>query len=197
MPSKQDLEIMKKAAQFVDFIGINYYQTACIAHNPIDGVGMNKMNTTGQKGSQKESGVPGLYKQIADPSLEYTDWDWAIDPKGLTNGLIELHKDYDLPILISENGLGAYDRLEDGFIHDTYRIDYLKEHILALQTAVDDGVDVMGYCVWSFCDLLSWLNGYQKRYGLIYVDFDNDLQRIKKDSYMWYQKVIQTNGEEL
>lgn len=195
MPSKHDLEIMKKACQFTDFIGINYYQTARIAYNPIGGVGMSEMNTTGQKGSQKESGIPGLYKQVSDPSLKYTDWDWAIDPKGLTRGLSELYKTYRLPILISENGLGAYDQIEEGAVHDSYRIDYLKEHIKALQAAEDEGVDVLGYCVWSFCDLLSWLNGYQKRYGLVYVDFDNDLRRIKKDSFMWYKKVIRTNGE--
>ena len=109
---------------------------------------------------------------------------------------------YDLPIVISENGLGAFDKFEDGEIHDPYRIDYLKHHIEELKKACDDGCRVLAYCTWSYTDLLSWLNGYQKRYGFVYVDRAEDensgtLNRYKKDSYYWYKHVIETNGEEL
>ena len=109
---------------------------------------------------------------------------------------------YDLPIVISENGLGAFDKFENGEIHDPYRIDYLKHHIEELKKACDDGCRVMAYCTWSYTDLLSWLNGYQKRYGFVYVDREEDencgtLNRYKKDSYYWYKHVIETNGEEL
>src|SRR5699024_10954492 len=101
---------------------------------------------------------------------------------------------YELPILITENGLGEYDTLEeDGSIHDTYRIDYLKAHVKAIQETISDGVEVLGYCTWSYTDLLSWLNGYQKRYGFVYVDREEndekELKRYKKDSYHWYKKV--------
>lgn len=194
---ENDMNLLKEASQCVDFIGVNYYQSACIAHNPLDGVGFEGMNTTGIKSTTIQSGVPGLYKQIQDSNLEYTDWDWVIDPQGLKNGLLELHHTYHLPILISENGLGAYDTLCDGNIHDEYRIEYLKLHILALKEAMKQGVKVLAYCTWSFTDLLSWLNGYQKRYGLVFIHFDDELQRIKKDSFYWYKKVIETNGEEL
>ena len=75
---------------------------------------------------------------------------------------------YDLPIIISENGLGAFDKLEeDKTIHDPYRIEYLRAHIAELKKAVADGCEVLAYCTWSCTDLLSWLNGYQKRYGFI------------------------------
>lgn len=90
---------------------------------------------------------------------------------------------------------------EDNQIHDQYRIDYLKEHLLSLAGAIQDGVPVLGYCAWSFTDLLSWLNGYDKRYGFVYVDrTDQDqknLTRYPKDSYFWYQQVISSQGRYL
>jgi len=194
---EDDLKLLKKAADLVDFIGINYYQTKTIAHNPIDGAILQGLNTSGKKGSQKENGIPGLYKEVKNETLEYTDWDWAIDPNGLRYGMVELKERYDLPIIISENGLGAFDQLEDGKINDDYRIDYLKKHLVSCNQAIKEGVDLIGYCTWSFTDLLSWLNGYQKRYGFVYIDFENDLKRIEKKSFGWYKKVIETKGENL
>jgi 6-phospho-beta-glucosidase len=193
----EDYKILKEGAELTDFIGINYYQTAMLAHNPVDGVGSGKMNTSGKKGTTEESGVPGLYKNVKNPNLEYTDWDWAIDPFGLGYGMIQLKERYGLPILISENGLGAFDVLTDeGLIHDDYRIDYIRKHIKACNDAIGEGVDLIGYCTWSFTDLLSWLNGFQKRYGFVHIDFeDGALTRRKKDSFEWYKEVIQTNGE--
>lgn len=173
---KEDISIMKQASQLVDFIGINNYQSTCIVH---------------------DSNNTKLYKEIKDPTLNYTDWNWSIDPKSFTKALIELHNQYHLPILISENGLGAYDKKENNQIHDPYRIHYLKQHIQATLEAQKQGVNIIGYCVWSFTDLLSWLNGYEKRYGLVYIDFENQLQRSKKDSFYWYKKVIETDGKQL
>ncbi|WP_305792290.1 family 1 glycosylhydrolase [Erysipelothrix sp. HDW6C] len=134
--------------------------------------------------------------------METTNWDWSIDPQGLRIGLRRISSRYDLPTLISENGLGEYDSLEaDGSIRDAYRIAYLREHLMAIQDAISDGVEVLGYCTWSFTDLLSWLNGYQKRYGFVYVDRDEtdakECKRYKKDSFAWYQQVIATNGTSL
>jgi 6-phospho-beta-glucosidase len=193
----EDLKLLKKSADLVDFIGINYYQTKTIAYNPIDGVTLQGLNTSGKKGSQKENGIPGLYKEVKNEGLEYTDWDWAIDPDGLRYGMVELKERYNLPIIISENGLGAFDQLKDGKIDDDYRIDYLKKHLISCNQGIKEGVDLIGYCTWSFTDLLSWLNGYQKRYGFVYIDFENDLKRIKKKSFGWYKKVIETKGESL
>lgn len=138
----------------------------------------------------------------ANPRLDTTDWDWAIDPQGMEYMLRDLYNRYNKPLMITENGLGAYDTLtEDGKVHDDYRIDFLRENIKAIKRAIDKGVEVLAYCPWSAVDVLSTSNGVKKRYGLIYVDrTDSDARqcaRIRKDSFYWYQKVIGSNGAEL
>jgi 6-phospho-beta-glucosidase len=192
-----DVELLKSAKP--DFLGINYYQTATNAWNPlIGGVGVGEMNTTGKKGTSTESGEPGLYKRVQNVHVSRTNWDWEIDPTGIRIAMRRITSRYRTPILITENGLGEYDKLEEGKIHDQYRIDYLSAHVSAIREAISDGSDVLGYCTWSYTDLLSWLNGYQKRYGFVYVDQDETMQgtlkRIPKDSYYWYQAVIKSNG---
>ncbi len=198
--SEGDLEILKAGKP--DFLGLNYFQSVAVEHNSVDGVGLGIENHTGKKGSFEESGIPGLYKEVIDPSIEYTNWDYTIDPVGLRIALRRLYSRYNLPILITGNGLGEYDRLERGDrIRDEYRIDFIRNHILALQAALTDGIEVLGYCTWSYTDLFSWLNGYQKRYGFIYIDRDEtdekELTRHKKNSYYWYKQVIATNGTDL
>lgn len=198
-----DAQILKQAAAQVTFMGVNYYQSCVCEYNPPDGVTpYGLMNTTGVKGSAQITGIPGIYKNPANPYLMTTDWDWSIDPTGLRYCCREITSRYALPIIISENGLGAFDKKEeDNAIHDDYRIKYLEEHLKALSLAIGEGCQVLAYCTWSFTDLLSWLNGYQKRYGFVYVDREEEegasLERYKKDSYYWYQKVIETNGERL
>lgn len=196
-----DFELLQEGKP--DFMGVNYYQSTTFEINPLEGgVGAGKMNTTGEKGTSKDSGIPGLFKTTANPNVERTNWDWNIDPQGLRIALRRITSRYDLPILISENGLGEYDQVEQGdVIHDDYRIEYLRSHIIAIQEAISDGVDLFGYCVWSFTDLLSWLNGFQKRYGFVYVnqheEGNHDLRRMKKKSFFWYKEVIDSNGEKL
>ena len=95
---------------------------------------------------------------------------------------------YRLPVLITENGLGEYDKLEDGQIHDDYRIDFLKKHVLAIKEAISDGVDVIGYTTWSYTDLLSWLNGYQQRYGFVYVDQDETMKTYSERFLLLVQR---------
>ncbi|MBC1620466.1 glycoside hydrolase family 1 protein [Listeria welshimeri] len=195
-----DMELLRAGTP--DFMGLNYYQSATVAYNPLDGVGMsNEMNTTGKKGTSKETGVPGIYKKVVNPFVKTTNWDWTIDPKGLQIALRRINSRYKLPILITENGLGEFDKLVDGEVNDDYRIDYLSAHATAIRDAISDGVDMLGYCTWSFTDLLSWLNGYQKRYGFVYVDRDVEddapMTRIPKKSYYWYKQVIETNGADL
>lgn len=105
--------------------------------------------------------------------------------------------------MIVENGLGAKDVLEDNdAIHDNYRIDYLRQHIEAMKEAIEDGVDLMGCTPWGWIDVVSASTGEMaKRYGMVYVkkydDGTGDLSRIKKDSFYWYKKVIESNGEDL
>ena len=199
----EDEKILKEAALKVDFMGVNYYQTSVCEYNPIDGATpYGAFNTTGVKGSGEVTGQPGLFKNPTNPYLKTTDWDWTIDPMGLRYGLREITSRYHLPIIISENGLGAFDKKEeDGTIHDPYRIAFLKAHIEEMKIAMAEGCEVIAYCTWSFTDLLSWLNGYQKRYGFVYVDREeaegSSMARYKKDSYYWYKEVIASNGENL
>ncbi|MGJ0985222.1 family 1 glycosylhydrolase, partial [Thomasclavelia ramosa] len=114
----------------------------------------------------------------------------------------EMYSRYRLPMIVTENGLGAYDKLtEDGKVHDQYRIEYLRKHLEQVQLAITDGCEMMGYCPWSAVDLISTHEGMVKRYGFIYVDreeFDlKTLDRYRKDSFYWYKKVIATNGDDL
>lgn len=200
--TKEDQELFKKSANLIDFMGVNYYQTSVCEYNPMDGVTpYGEMNTTGKKGTNQVTGVPGLYKNPSNPYLETTDWDWTIDPMGLRYACKEITSRYDLPIIVSENGLGAFDKItENKEIHDPYRIEFLSKHIEELMIAAEEGCEIWAYCTWSFTDLLSWLNGYQKRYGFVYVDRDEaggSLKRYKKDSYYWYKEVIESNGQSI
>lgn len=108
---------------------------------------------------------------------------------------------YEKPLLIVENGLGAYDTItEDGFIHDDYHIDYYRKHMKAMGKAIENGVDLIAYATWGCIDLVSAGTGEtRKRYGFIYVDMDDEgkgtMKRTRKDSFYWYKKVIASNGE--
>ena len=114
----------------------------------------------------------------------------------------EMYSRYRLPMIVTENGLGAYDKLtEDGKVHDQYRIEYLRKHIEQIHLAITDGCEMMGYCPWSAIDLISTHEGMVKRYGFIYVDVDDygngTYKRSKKKSYDWYKEVIATNGSSI
>ena len=136
---------------------------------------------------------------MLNPDIEYTRWDWAIFPEGLYEGMKRIQKRYgNIPIIITENGLGDQDRIDDdGAIMDEPRIEYLSQHLHWCKRALQEGIPLTGFFAWSFIDLLSWLNGYQKQYGFVYVDHEKGLERRKKQSYFWYKKVIQTQGSEL
>lgn len=166
-------------------------------------IGYGGVNWSGEKGDISEFEThPGFYEMCKNPNLDTTDWDWAIDPTGLEYIFRDIYMRYNKPLMITENGMGAFDTLtEDGKIHDDYRIQYLREHIKAMKRAMDYGVEVLAYCPWSALDLISTSNGVKKRYGFIYVDRTDDdpkeCKRLKKDSFYWYQKVIKSNGAEL
>lgn len=184
--SEEDLRIMKDYP--VDFISFSYYSSSCVAENE-EGLTMTSGNTQ---------------TAIKNPYIPSSDWGWQIDPIGLRISLIDLYDRYRKPLFIVENGLGARDQIEeDGSINDDYRIDYLKKHMIQMYHAIkDDGVELMGYTTWAPIDLVSnSTNQMSKRYGFIYVDVDDynrgSYKRIKKKSYDWYKKVIETNGESL
>ena len=142
-----------------------------------------------------------VVKSIKNPHLEVSEWGWAIDPLGLRITMNTLYDRYEKPLFIVENGLGAKDTIEeDGSINDDYRIDYLRQHIMEMKEAMEDGVELLGYTSWGCIDLVSASTGeMSKRYGFVYVDKQDDgtgtLERKRKKSFYWYKKVIETNGE--
>lgn len=193
--TEEDLAIMKAGKP--DFIGFNYYNTATAAASE----GTESEFTT-HADQQSKQGVANVFRTVDNPNLPKTEFGWEIDPMGFRATVREMYSRYRLPLLVTENGLGAYDTLtEDGKIHDTYRIKYLQDHIEQIQLAISDGVDMMGYNPWSAIDLISTHEGIKKRYGFIYVDRDEfdlkSLKRYRKDSFYWYQRVIATNGADL
>ena len=179
-----DEEILKNGC--VDFYTFSYYMSVCA--------------TMDEKALQGNGNILG---GATNPYLKASDWGWQIDPKGLSYSLNEIYDRYQIPMMIVENGLGAYDeKEEDGTINDDYRIEYLKAHIEQMKEAVEDGVDLIGYTPWGCIDLVSASTGEMaKRYGFIYVDkYDDgsgDLSRSKKKSFNWYKQVIASNGENL
>lgn len=170
----------------VDFLSFSYYMS---------------MVSSASTDRKKEKG--NFFSAVKNPYLKDSDWGWQIDPKGLRITLKKLYDRYEVPLFIVENGLGAYDVVEeDGSINDNYRIEYLKSHIEEMKEAIKDGVDLIGYTSWGCIDLVSaGTNEMSKRYGFIYVDQDDygngTLNRSKKKSFNWYKKVIETNGEDL
>ncbi len=180
----EDLGILKRGT--VDFYTFSYYMSVCQSADP-----------------EQAKGKGNIIGGIPNPYLKASEWGWQIDPKGLRYSLNEIYDRYQIPVMVVENGLGAFDRLEeDGSIHDSYRIDYLRAHIEQMHEAILDGVELMGYTPWGCIDLVSASTGEMaKRYGFIYVDkYDNgtgDSSRKRKDSFYWYKKVIESNGENI
>lgn len=139
-----------------------------------------------------------------NPYLEANAWGWETDPQCLRIALNHLYDRYHKPLFIVENGIGWADVLEeDHTIHDSYRIDYLRQNIRSMRDAVViDGIPLLGYTMWGCIDLVSAGTGeMKKRYGFVYVDMDDEgngtLNRYKKDSFYWYKKVIASDGEDL
>lgn len=183
-----DEEILKNT---VDFISFSYYVSVCATAD-------EEKNIRGE--GNLLGGVP-------NPYLKASEWGWQIDPAGLRYICNELWDKYQKPLFVVENGLGAVDRLvtdKNGnqTVEDDYRIEYMRDHLLQLEEAVEDGVEIMGYTSWGCIDLVSASTAeLKKRYGLIYVDRNDDgsgtLERYRKKSFYWYQKVIETNGKSL
>ncbi|BAD39939.1 glycoside hydrolase family 1 protein [Symbiobacterium thermophilum] len=175
-----DLDLL--AQHRMDFLSFSYYYT--------------KIND-----AARDSWDPS--DKSVNPYLPQSEWGWEIDPLGLRTALNQYYDRYQCPLFIVENGLGARDAVEaDGRVHDSYRIAYIAEHLRQVAEAIRDGVDVMGYCLWSPIDIVSCSSAeMEKRYGLIYVDLDNlgrgTGQRIRKDSFFWYRDVIASRGRTL
>ncbi len=171
-----DMDIIKKSEP--DFQSLTYYFSIPVDHCVYKG---------------------NLRNCIKDPNpfVEQTEWKWNIEAYGLKHLLDDYYHRYHLPILILENGLGYRDVLEENQVHDDYRIDFLRDHIKWMKKSIDEGVEVIGFLTWSAIDLYSTREGFEKRYGFVYVDKENHYQRIRKDSFYWYKNVIASHGENL
>ncbi len=184
-----DEESLRKGK--VDYLGFSYYMSTTVKSDAV----------SDNSGDIVNGALP---HGVENPYIKSSDWGWSIDPTGLRYTLNRFYDRYQIPLFIVENGFGAIDQVEDdGSIHDPERIQYLASHIEALKKAIEyDGVDLIGYTPWGIIDIVSFTTGeMKKRYGMIYVDRDNEgngsMKRLKKDSFTWYQNVIATNGEEV
>ena len=180
--TKEDKEIFKKGT--IDFFGLNYY-------------------SSGMSAAENRGYGNAFFHGYKNPELPINEWGWENDPVGLRFALNYLNRRYNIPIMITENGLGASDILENETVNDDYRIAFLKDHIEQMEKAIwEDSVNVLGYYVWSPIDIVSASTGeMSKRYGLIYVDIDDkgkgSRKRFKKKSFDWYKQVIASHGEDL
>jgi beta-glucosidase len=161
---------MALIAQRLDFLGVNHYSRHLV------------------RNGQPVKPVPGA---------EYTEMGWEVHPSALRRLLLRLKREYAIPPLyITENGAAFPDVISpDGGVHDPRRVNYLREYFTQARLAMDEGVDLRGYFVWSLFDNFEWSNGYSKRFGLIYVDYATQ-KRIIKDSGKWYAQVITRNHVE-
>ena len=180
----EDLELMKNNT--VDFVSFSYYVSVA-------------------ESAKVERGAGSMMAGVDNPYLKKSDWGWAIDPQGLRFILNKFWDRWQKPLFIVENGLGAKDQLieVDGVktVDDDYRINFLRDHLIQVGEAIEDGVPVMGYTTWGCIDCVSASTAeMSKRYGFIYVDRNDDgsgtLERYKKKSFGWYKKVIASNGAE-
>lgn len=184
---KQDESDKKTLAEnTVDFLSFSYY-----------------MSVISSQDNNLEKSHGNLIRGNRNPYLEESSWGWQIDAMGLRITLNQLYDRYHIPLFITENGLGAEDVLTDqGEVNDAYRISYHREHLIQMNEAIKDGVDLIGYTSWGIIDIISCGSSeMSKRYGFIYVDQDDagkgTRKRYRKDSFHWYKEVIQSNGESL
>lgn len=195
--TKEELDLLKEVADYNDFLGLNYYQPQRVAKN-YEKVEINEADRDKLTGKPGNPSFDGVYKTVMMEDKVYTKWGWEISPEGFLEGLRMLKDRYgDVKLYITENGLGDEDPIIEDEIVDIPRIKYIEEHLKAVKRAIEEGINLKGYYAWSVIDLLSWLNGYKKQYGFIYVDHKNNLERKKKLSFHWYKNVIKTRGEEL
>jgi 6-phospho-beta-glucosidase len=185
--AEADLVILAKSKS--DFLSFSYYASKCMSFAAVD--------TSKPFFRQVEQA------HVANSNLVANAWNWEIDPLGFRLILDKTYQQYKLPLFPIENGIG-WDEVWDGTqtIDDSYRIDYHRSHIQAMQQAMEiDGVDVLGYLTWAPIDILSSQGEMKKRYGFVYVNRDEhdlkDLSRIPKRSFVWMKKVTASNGVDL
>lgn len=165
---------------------------ACISHK-IDFLGVNFYSRNVVEYSAEAT--PLQVSDVLPKGSEYTEMGWEVYPQGLYEILKRLYGEYKVPNLyVTENGAAFADTVNpDGGVHDERRLNYLREHFIQVNRAIQDGVKLCGYFVWSLMDNFEWSYGFTKRFGIVYVNYNNQ-QRIFKDSALWYKQVIHDNG---
>lgn len=202
-----DMELLRSCHP--DFIGFN-----CYGNDTVEVLDFYEMDYGIFEGADNRDlsylkalmDKPGVGKSVENDKFPKGKDGHSFDPYCIRVTARRLSDRYHLPLIITENGYGRADTLEDdGTIHDSYRIEHLKETIKQMKLGIEEGADIFGYCPWSAVDLVSTREGITKRYGFIYVDRDEDdekaktaeMKRYRKDSFYWYKKVISSNGEDL
>jgi 6-phospho-beta-glucosidase len=178
----------------LDFLGANYYYPNYVVDAPP--ANDFHLNNSGDKGEACRFSLAGCFAFVTNPNGQFTDWHWEIDPDALERLLLDLSRRFPgLPILVTENGIGLPDVLQNGEVDDRARIDFVDAHLRAIGRAIQAGADVRGYFMWSLMDNFSWVNGYKKRYGFLHVD-RKTLERTAKKSAAWFASVAAKNGLE-
>ncbi len=170
----------------IDWLGINYYNNARVGHRRLTG--------DNDPGDWLGTGA------TITPLGPLTDMGWSINPQGIGDLLVRWHREFGTLIprmRITENGCAYADGVgPDGAVHDARRTDYLRAHLREVERAIDSGAPVDGYYQWSLMDNFEWAFGYEKRFGIVHVDFDTQVRTVK-DSGLWYSKVATSNGAHL
>ncbi len=185
-----DLDLI---AQPLDFLGINYYFPSTV----VDVARATEARLAGYFVSSHDPFPDLELRSLETPGRDRTAMDWEIHASGLTKLLVRIRDEYTtVPIYITENGAAFDDYVDpNGHVMDLNRIAYLQEHISAVHDAIDAGVNVQGYFVWSLLDNFEWSYGYSRRFGIVWVDFPSG-ERLTKESFHWYRDTIRTNSVE-
>jgi beta-glucosidase len=175
---------LQKISTPIDFLGINYYFRHSVREAPVE------------EGSSVPFADLGA-RPVIPHAGEKTAMGWPVEPEGLKEMLVRIKDEYaDVPIYVTENGRAVHDYIDpEGGVVDEERVSYLDSHFRAAHEAMERGVDLRGYMVWSFLDNFEWAEGYSKRFGLVFVEYGTQ-QRIPKSSARWYSGVIKRNGLE-
>jgi len=171
-----------------DFLGLNYYYPHYASADAAES--KFHLNTSGKPEEDCQFSIKGLFRFVKNPRGKFTDWGWEVDPDGLFELLTRVK---GLPVYVTENGIGRREALENGTVDDGERIRFVRAHLEAVHKAIAAGADVRGYYMWSLMDNFSWINGYKKRYGFLYVDRAT-LARTPKRSALWFRDVASANG---
>jgi beta-glucosidase len=164
-----------------------------LIQQPLDFVGFNCYHSCMVRADEQGDPIKVDYPN----DYPHTMMNWPVTPEALRWGCKFLYERYNLPVVITENGLSLNDWVSlDGQVHDPKRIDFLSRYLLGMKESIDDGVDILGYFQWSIMDNFEWAEGYYQRFGLVHVDYATQKRTIKDSGY-WYKGIIESNGEKL